>query len=406
MMDRSNNNINILSKIKKSLCKVIIISFHFLFTIVQSLFNAIKKNTVPLRIKLEEAIREQNNLINQYYENEERISKSKKLEEEYAQKIDQLKKENEISIKKMEELLNQKAQSYAANLEAEFNAKLAKGKNEINELKRKIAEAEESLKQQQVNKDTAETNELREYLKELKNQLEIERRLKEAHTDEIQSINTEITQLKQKLSQQEEQLLYFQNKEKAEKQISDALKEENKKLKKEIYEQREEVKQLGGNDVLLIEKQNDEVYKSSALVIENKEITKTSKIFAKYKYKFSIDNEKVWEESKKITGASTCRNLEKALAKLDKINEYLIKNNYSVGKNLYDVFSEHFGRNEFALNESEQTMAKYRDTRTFNGRVMEYHLILGDYRLHFDFDKKSKKVHIGYFGPHLPTKNY
>lgn len=40
------------------------------------------------------------------------------------------------------------------------------------------------------------------------------------------------------------------------------------------------------------------------------------------------------------------------------------------------------------------------------GKLMEYSLILGKYRLHFDFNKKLKTVHIGRFGLHLPTKKY
>lgn len=327
---------------------------------------------------------------------------------------------------------------YAASL-----AKKVKQEKEYNEyLQQQLVDSQDKFYEackeknkykEQIDNAKIQQNRIKNELKGISDrQAEITRYKQDpAQQNIINSLNQEVEQLNQRKNQlikekneQEQQIADLLQKLNDSEQLSSQYERENKLLQQEIDEKEkrtprnfddllieadEDIKKLKEDNKKLI-KENEKLKEdnkklSKEKTSEDPQFKSATNVFAKYRHEFIIYDD-VWTESKKITGASTCRNLEKALEKLDKINEYLIKNNYSVGKNLYDVFSDHFGKNEFALNESEQTMAKYRDTRTFNGRVMEYHLILGDYRLHFDFDKKSKKVCIGYFGPHLPTKNY
>jgi hypothetical protein len=58
--------------------------------------------------------------------------------------------------------------------------------------------------------------------------------------------------------------------------------------------------------------------------------------------------------------------------------------------------------------ESDQTMAKYRNQRVFQlpdggTDYFELHIKTGDLRFHFLPDNNSKKVYVGYIGPHLST---
>lgn len=326
---------------------------------------------------------------------------------------------------------------------AAFLAKKVKQEKEYNEyLQQQLVDSQDKFYEackeknkykEQIDNAKIQQNRIKNELKGISDrQAEITRYKQDpAQQNIINSLNQEVEQLNQRKNQlikekneQEQQIADLLQKLNDSEQLSSQYERENKLLQQEIDEKEkrtprnfddllieadEDIKKLKEDNKKLI-KENEKLKEdnkklSKEKTSEDPQFKSATNVFAKYRHEFIIYDD-VWTESKKITGASTCRNLEKALEKLDKINEYLIKNNYSVGKNLYDVFSEHFGRNEFALNESEQTMAKYRDTRIFNGREMEYHLILGDYRLQFEFDKKSKKVHIGRFGLHLPTKKY
>jgi len=58
--------------------------------------------------------------------------------------------------------------------------------------------------------------------------------------------------------------------------------------------------------------------------------------------------------------------------------------------------------------ESQQTMARYGKKRVFSlpdgkKETFELHIKTGNLRFHFFPDNNSKKVYVGYIGPHLPT---
>lgn len=62
-------------------------------------------------------------------------------------------------------------------------------------------------------------------------------------------------------------------------------------------------------------------------------------------------------------------------------------------------------------NESEATLNQYTDERTFRcpdgyKRVFDWHIKLGDIRIHFLPDTSAKKIIVGYIGKHLRTAKY